>query len=229
MKPASSDVVRSVPLYARLSDDDLEALTAVAEVQLFSRGAAIFTEGEPADHFYTIVRGRVKIHKHRPGGNELILTILGAGDPVGAVAVYLETPFPATAEALEDTVCLRIPRRSFYALIERNPSLVSGLLVGMTQRLMELTSRLADLTGGRVETRFARLFLKLGEEVGKSTDEGVQIPVELSRQELAELTGTTIETCIRIMSRWGKDGTVLTLDRGFLVSDGDRLRELADG
>ena len=79
MKPASPDVVRSVPLYARLGSEDLQTLTAVAEVQLFGRGETIFSEGEPALHFYTIVRGRVKVHKRRPDGAEIILTIFGEG------------------------------------------------------------------------------------------------------------------------------------------------------
>lgn len=153
MKAAAPEVIASIPLYARLQGEELQALAAVSRIRVYSRGEVLFEEGEPADDFHTIVRGRVKVFKLRPGGKELILTILGSGDPVGAVAVYMETSFPASAEALEDTVCLRVPREAFFELIDRNPALVCRLLLGMTQRLVELTSRLASLTACRVEGR----------------------------------------------------------------------------
>ena len=88
--------------------------------------------------------------------------------------------------------------------------MVRGLLLGLTHRLVELTNRLTELTGGRVESRFARLFLKLAQDLGRPAPKGTFIPLPLSRQELADMTGTTIETCIRIMSRWGKDDIVPT-------------------
>jgi CRP/FNR family transcriptional regulator len=103
---------------------------------------------------------------------------------------------------------------------------VRGLLLGLTHRLVELTNRLTDLTGGRVEARFARLFLKLAQDLGRPAPDGTLIPLALSRQELADMTGTTIETCIRIMSRWGKDDIVRTEKEGFLVVDKGALATL---
>lgn len=228
MKKAALDQLRAIPVYRGLSEDDLRMLSGVARTRLYQKGEQIFAEGDPAEHFHMIVRGRVKVFRVTPAGKDLILTLLGPGDPVGAVAVYMETDFPATAQALEDTVVVQIPSGSFYELLDRSPSLVRGLLLGMTQRLMELTSRLAALTGTRVEPRFARLFLRLARETGKERDQGTFVPLKLSRQELADLTGTTIETCIRIMSRWNKNGTVETRDDGFLITDLDRLEKIAE-
>ena len=93
-----------------------------------------------------------------PAGKDIILEIFGSGDPLGAVAVYEEWPFPASAVALDDTACFTIGRSDFFELLEHHPSLVRGLLAGLTMRLVDLTNRLADLTGGRVEPRFARLY-----------------------------------------------------------------------
>ena len=98
---------------------------------------------------------------------------------------------------------------------------------GITTRLVELTRRITELTGGRVEARFARLFLKLADQMGRPDRGGVFIPMPLSRQELADLTGTTIETCIRIMSRWGKDEVIRTARDGFVVVDRPTLESLA--
>jgi CRP/FNR family transcriptional regulator len=131
----------------------------------------------------------------------------------------MDRPFPASAMALEDTTCVIIPRAAFFHLLESNPSLVRGFLLGMTTRLVELTNRLAELTGGRIDARFARLFMKLASETGRAERGGTFIPIALSRQELADMTGTTVETCIRIMSRWNKEAIVRTEKDGFVVLD----------
>jgi CRP/FNR family transcriptional regulator len=130
--------------------------------------------------------------------------------------------------ALEDTSCVLIPRTSLFVLLEQHPSLVRGLLAGLTLRLIDLTNRIAELTGGRVEPRFARLFLKLADDLGRPADSGIFVALPLSRQELADMTGTTIETCIRIMSRWNKEGIVLTGRDGFTVADKPSLETIAN-
>ena len=225
--PPLTDVLKTTPVFRRLKSDDRERVAAVARLATYRRGELIFREGDPSDRFFMVAAGRVKVFKMTPSGKDIILEIFGPGDPLGAVAVYEGFPFPASAVALEDTRCVSIGKQDFFQLLEQNPTVVRGLLLGLTHRLVELTNRLADLTGGRVETRFARLFLKLSGESGGPERDGVFIPMPLSRQELADLTGTTIETAIRIMSRWGKEGVVRTEKDGFMLLDREALDALA--
>ena len=221
-------VLRGIALFRRLSHDDRARLAAVSGLRRFSRGETLFAEGDPSDAFFTVVEGRVKVFRTTPEGKDLILELFGAGDPIGAVAVYEERPYPASAVALEETTCLVVARAHFFRLLEEHPTLVRGLLVSMSWRLVELTDRLTELTGGKMEPRFARLFLKLADDEGRPTaDGGVHIPVVLARQELADLAGTTIETTIRIMSRWGKTGVVETAADGFVLRDRPALEALA--
>lgn len=227
MKPANRELVQAVPLYRRLSPEDAERLSAVATVKTYRKGELIFSEADPADVFYTVTSGRVKVFKATPSGKEVILEIFGSGHPLGALAVYEGRPFPASAIALEETTCVLVRKQDFYGLLERHPSLVRGLMAALTRRLVELTTRLAELTGGPVEARLARMFLKLAQDMGRPERGGQFIPMALSRQELADFTGTTIETCIRIMSRWGKDGIVLTEKEGFLIQDREELERIA--
>jgi CRP/FNR family transcriptional regulator len=224
------DVLRGVPMFRRVSVDDRQRLLAVSRLRHCERGTIIFEEGQPSDYFTIVLSGRVKVSRSTAAGKEVILEIFGAGDPLGAVAVYEGMPFPASAVALDPTDCLVIQRRDFFALLEAQPSLVRSLLVGLTHRLMELTSRLTELTGGRVEARFARLFLKLADQTGRqdAARGGVFISMVLTRQELADLTGTTIETAIRIMSRWNKDGVLRTEKDGFVILDREALQAAAD-
>jgi CRP/FNR family transcriptional regulator len=120
-----------------------------------------------------------------------------------------------------------IPRPIFFRLLEEHPSLVRGLMLGMTIRLVELTNRLAELSGARIEPRFARLFLKLAGDMGRPERGGTFIPLSLSRQELADMTGTTIETAIRIMSRWGKENILHTDKDGFVIINRTSLEATA--
>lgn len=227
MPAPDDDLLRRLSFFRRLSPALRERITAVARVKAYDRDQLIFAEGDPSDAFMVIVSGRVKVFKSTPAGKEIILEIFGSGDPLGAVAVYEGAPFFASALALEPVDILRIEQPAFFALLEQDPALVRGLLSGLTIRLAELTRRLAELTGARVETRFARLFLKLGDRIGRAERGGTFVPMPLSRQELADLTGTTIETAIRIMSRWQKDDVLHTEKDGFVLINREALDEAA--
>lgn len=216
------------PIFRHLSAADREQVATVSKVAEYQRGDVVFAEGDPSDAFYVVTSGRVKVFKSTHAGKEVILEIFGSGDPLGAVAVYQGFPFPATAAALEATTCVIVPRRQFFELLERHPSLVRGLLLGLTTRLIDLTSRLAELTGTRVEARLAKVFLKMADDAGFEGGSGERIPVVLSRQELADLAGTTIETAIRVMSRWSKQGLVRTEKDGFVISNRAALEALSE-
>jgi len=188
----------------------------------YEKGETIFSEGDPADQIHFLFVGRVKILKAGPE-RDLIIEILGPGDPVGAVAAYEGRPYPATAVAIESSGILSIPEKEFFDLIQRRPEITRRLFAGLTMRLISLNRRMADMTGS-VEYRAARLFATLCGRLGRETAGGVLVPLSLSRQEIADLLGTTIETAIRIMSRWNKEGLVLTEKEGFLVPDLGALR-----
>lgn len=221
------EILRKTPVLQRLTPQDLRTVAEAATVRRYEKGQVLFEQDTPSDAFYTIASGRVKIFKMLPTGKDMILEVFGKGDPLGAVAAYTGKPFPASAVALEETVCVVIPRPAFFRLLEAHPSLVRGLLLGMTVRLVELTNRLAELSGSRIEPRLARLFLKLAGDMGRPERGGTFIPLALSRQELADMTGTTIETAIRIMSRWNKDAIVHTDKDGFVVLDRGALEATA--
>ena len=219
--------IAGIQLFRRVGADDRDRIADVSQIRSYEKGDRVFDEGDPSDFFYIVASGRVKVFKHGPNGNDVILEIFSAGGPLGAVAAYESRPYPASAAALEAATCLLIPRQAFFALLEENPSLVRGLLSSLSLRLVELTTRMAELTGGRVETRFARLFLKLADQLGRADRGGTFVGLPLSRQELADMTGTTIETSIRIMSRWGKDDVLRTEKDGFVIVDRDALESLA--
>jgi CRP/FNR family transcriptional regulator, nitrogen oxide reductase regulator len=215
----------AIPVLASLKAEDRAALSPLCQLQAFEKGQKIFEEGEPAEKIYFLFVGRVKIVKSTPD-REFIIEILGPGEPVGTVAAFERRPFPATAVAIENCGVVVIPERDFFSLIERRPEITRRLLAGLTLRLITLNKRLADMTGS-VEYRAARLFATLAERMGRREAQGVSIPLVLSRQEIADLIGTTVETAIRVMSRWQKEGFVETEKSGFLIRDPRALSEIA--
>jgi CRP/FNR family transcriptional regulator len=227
MSTPSAELLTRLPLFQRVPPEDRARLAAAGRIRHFDRGDDVFQEGEEPHVFVTVLEGRVKIYKRLASGKDLILQIFGVGDPLGAVAVYEGRPYPASAQALEPTTCLLLPRQTFFALLEESPALVRGVLSGLTLRLIELTDRLTELTGAGVEARFARLFLKLADQFADRRTDGQFVPLPLSRQELADMTGTTIETCIRVMSRWGREHVLATEKDGFLLINRQVLEALA--
>jgi CRP/FNR family transcriptional regulator, nitrogen oxide reductase regulator len=221
------ELLSHATIFRTLSLENRRRLAAVSVVCFFHRGDCIFSEDDEASSLYTVLNGRVKIVKLTPAGQEAILEVFGPGDPLGAVAAYERRPYPASAVAMEDVTCLRIESGAFFSLLEQHPSLVRSVLSGLNLRLVELTKRIAELTGGRVENRIARLLIRLSREFGRPDRGGIFIRMALTRQELADMTGTTVETCIRVMSRWTKEGVIRTDEDGFVVLQPEVLELLS--
>ncbi|MEO7921949.1 MAG: Crp/Fnr family transcriptional regulator [Thermoanaerobaculia bacterium] len=213
----------AVPLFQALDAAERSVLAPLCRVRVYDRGETIFEEGVTAVDLSFVVLGRAKIVKAAQG-RDLILGLFGPGEAIGAFAAMEGKSYPATAVALEPTTVLHVPERSFFSILAEHPQMTRRLLQGLMLRQMELTRRLADLTGP-VEYRIGRLLLTLAERMDKHAGESAEIPFTLSRQEIADLTATTIETAIRVMSRWGKEGLVATHPRGFSIPDVAALRK----
>lgn len=213
--------------FAPLPPRSRAALLAIARRTHFPAGTVAIEEGLEAQSFYLLWSGQMKMCRLTPGGKNLILSIFGPGDLFGVTPVLSGEPSGASFEALVDVECLEIRRADLYALFGRQPELMSEILPYLTRHLAECRNCLVESTCARVETRFASLFLSLAEKMGVPAEGGWFIPLPLSRQELADLTATTLETAIRVMSRWGREGVVTTRRDGFLLLDRSGLEELA--
>ena len=218
--------LETIPLFQGLAPEDRKLVAPYCRVKAYEKGATIFSEGEPARDLCFVVLGRVKVVK-AGRGRDLILGLFGPGEPFGLVAVFDGTPYPASAVALEPATVLHVPERDFFAALGAQAGVVKRLVQGLMLRQLELTRRLTDLTG-HVENRLARLFVMLAEKTGRTRDRGVEIPLILSRQEIADLGATTIETAIRVMSRWGKENLVVTHPGGFTIPDLDALKRVEE-
>lgn len=215
-------LLERIVLFRCLNPAEARALSQVCRLQVCERGDTIFVEGARAKEMSFVALGTVKIVKATPS-RSVILRIVGAGSPVGIVAAWEGRPYPGTAIAIEPSTIVHVPEREFFALTDRHPEILRQLLQLMMGRQVHLGQRVSEMTGP-VETRVAQALLDLVETAGKLRGPGAAIPLALSRQEIADLAGTTVETAIRIMSRWNKEGFVLSEGDGFVIPDLEALR-----
>ena len=222
------DAVRSLPMFRGLSPEDHRRLSALATVRDYARGDALWRQGDAADDLTILLKGRVKIVHHADAG-DVIYEIFGPGEPVGAIAVYNYIPYPASAVCLEAVSLLALPRRDYMELLERYPDFTRGVIRELTRMVLALTHKLEEMRGQRVDVRIAQLFLTLGRRMGVPKGDALEIPIALSRQEIADLVGTTVESAIRVLSRWGREGVLVTGKGRFVVPSLERLSRIAEG
>lgn len=229
LPPSAAEFLRASAVFASLPPREIAALAAVARDEPVRARDYVFMEGD-TPHWFCLVRsGRVKIVRQTRAGKDVVLDLLGPGELFGGVAVIENRPYPASAQAIEPSVILKIPREAMAALVERHPSFIREMALMMGRRLRAAHDSVTSLAGDPVEARLAAALLRLAERDGRRSAGSVTLPFHLTRQNLADMTGTTVESTIRTVSRWLRDG--LLVEEGGLVvlRDPDALRALAEG
>jgi CRP/FNR family transcriptional regulator len=227
--PEAQAVLRASPVFSTLPGKEIEALAAVAREESVRAREYIFLEGDPAQWLCLVRSGRVKILKHSRTGRDVVLEILGPGEIFGGVAVIERRPYPAAAQATETTVVLKIPADPVVAAAERYPSIIKEMALMIGRRLRAAHDSVKSLAVDPVEARLAATLLRLAEREATRTGERQALPFHLTRQSLADMTGTTVETTIRIVSRWSRDGLVTDEGGRLVLRDVEALRGLAEG
>jgi CRP-like cAMP-binding protein len=223
--------LRQRPVFAGLPAREIEELATVAVEESHRARAYIFLESDPSRWFYLVKSGHVKIVRHSKTGKDVVLELLGPGEVFGGVAVIEKRPYPAAAQATEPTVVVKIPAGPVIALADRHPAFIKEMALMIGRRLRAAHDSVKSLAVDPVEARLAAALLRLAEREGtrgKSGD-GVTLPFHLTRQSLADMTGTTVETTIRILSRGLRDGLLVDEGGRLVLTDREGMTALAEG
>lgn len=219
--------VRIVTIFSTLSEDDIKDLKDYFTKEEYKKKDPIFSEGDPSDWLYAVLDGKVKITKLSAEGKEIIIEVISPGDIFGAIAVMRGFPYPANAVAMEETLLLKISRNNFLKILDGYPSVMYCIMQNIGDRMKGSHESLKNIALEKVSSRIASLLLKLAEKSGKETPEGTVIDFRLTKQDIADMVGTTVETSIRTMSQFKKDGIVAEEEGQIVIKDLEKLKALA--
>lgn len=222
--------LRQVGVFNNASREDILLIAQMGIIRTIEESGYFFFEGDPAEYLYILLSGRAKLCQITPDGQQVNLRTLLPNQLFGAVgAIDSQATYPACAQALEDSTALAIPSAAFRKLLEERPHLSFGMMNLMTGYIREMQSRFSELATVRVEQRIARTLLRLAGQFGRMIDQGLLVELPFSRQELAEMNGTTLYTVSRTLSAWEKAGLVTTGRERVVITNPHALVKLAEG
>lgn len=209
-RPSNVSTIEACSLLNALSPTERGVLAAHSFMAYAERGELIFLHGAPADFVGVVGNGFVKMSRSTSAGQEVALELLGPGQVFGLLAAIEGRCFPLSATAVTNCWYLKIPVTPFMKVYNAGAGLKDMVIRNVAPRLRKAHDMMLRLSTGRVEERIAAVLFILADSYGVPTEEGTQLTVPLTRQDIAEMAGTTVETTIRILSRWQKDGLVCT-------------------
>ena len=216
-----AEILKQSLIFSSLNEDELAELSRLAIERNFKPDEFVFWEGDAPDYFYIVVEGRVKIVKYSSSGKEFIIAFFSPGEMFGEVAVFEGKPYPASAQAVADTKVLVIKKEDFLSFLATRPQVALEIINVLGGRLRDAQSRLKDLAGESVEQRIAMTLLMLSSKLGPT--------LPFTRQEIANMAGTTTETAIRVTSQLKQRGIIRSVRGKIIILDETKLRLLSEG
>ncbi len=202
--------LRRVNVFREATDDDLKLFVEKGILRTIEEGEFFFFQGDPANYFYVLIEGRVKLLQTNTAGQQVNLRTITQWQMFGALgAVRENATYPATAQALEPSTALAIESNFLHEMMKTRPYLNFSLMQLMTSYIVEMQERYRELATERVERRIALTVLRLAAQVGKRAEgDGMMVELPLTRQDVAEASGTTVFTVSRVLADWERRGLV---------------------
>jgi CRP-like cAMP-binding protein len=201
-------LLASIDLFDQISIQDLDEIASTAKQRNYKKNTYLFHQGDPARRFCVLVKGKVKLTQLTEDGQQIILRYVSPGEAFAVIAVLSKIPYPVTATAVNQVSVLAWEDDVMLNLMHKYPQLAINSLSILANRIQEFQDRFRELATERVERRVARALTRLASQTGRKLEHGILIDITLTRQDLAEMTGTTLYTVSRILSQWEKDGLV---------------------
>jgi len=216
-----AQILRNSSIFSGLNDDELGELADLAIERSFVSNEFIFWDGDAPERFYIVAEGKVKVLKHSSLGKEFVIAFFGPGEMFGEIAIFENKPYPASAQAVVETKVVGIKREDFLSFLANHPQVALKIINVLSGRLRDAQGRLRDLAGERVEQRLASVLLMLSSKLGPT--------LPFTRQNIADMVGTTTETAIWVMSRLKDRGIIRSVRGKVIILDEEKLRLLSEG
>jgi CRP-like cAMP-binding protein len=217
-----------LPLVAGLSVAEIDELLAEARPQRFEKNSHVFEQGAVAERFFLLLHGHIRAAKTTPDGQQIVMRYISPGELFGVAVAMGMKAYPASATAVVESVALVWPSAAWPRLSAKFPSLAAAALQTVGQRLQTAQTRIIETATEDVERRVAHALLRLAQQSGRKTAEGVEIDFPISRQDIAEMTATTLHTVSRILSAWEERGLVSGGRQRIVIRDPHKLFGVAE-
>lgn len=222
--------IHRVAVFQEASDEEVKAIARLGILRAVEEGGFFFLQGAPAEYLYILLSGRAKLCQIAPDGQQVNLRTISENQLFGAIgAVQQGAVYPACAQALEDSSALAIRSDEFHSFLEHHPRLSFGLMQLMTGYIQEMQNRYRESVTEKVEQRIARVLLRLAGQSGARVDDGIRIELAFSRQDLAEMAGTTLYTVSRVLSAWEKQRLISTGRERVTLTHPHGVMKIAEG
>lgn len=230
MKVNPADL-RRVNVFREATDEDLKMFVEKGILRSIEEGEFFFFQGDPATYLYVLVSGRAKLLQTNQVGQQVNLRIINEWQMFGALgAVREDATYPATAQALEPSTALAIESNFLKEMMKTRPHLNINLMQLMTGYIMEMQERYRELATEKVERRIALTILRLAGQIGKrAAGKEMSVELPLSRQDVAEASGTTIYTVSRVLAEWERRGLVESGRERVLIRNPHALVQISEG
>jgi CRP/FNR family transcriptional regulator, nitrogen oxide reductase regulator len=222
-------IVRAIGLFERMTDLELDDVLVHAVSRRYATGSTVFEQGQPAEHFFVLLHGRLRVTQLTPAGQQTVVRMVNPGDLFGIARALQRPDYPGTSTAVVECIALAWPMSAWDGILERHPALAVNAMQTMGGRLQEAHARIQELATEEVERRVAHTVLRLAGQSGKKEPAGIRIDFPVSKQDIAEMTGTTLHTVSRILSAWEDAGLVEGGRQKLLVKDPHQLLLIGDG
>lgn len=222
-------LVEGFQLFDNMAPEAIDDVIATATSRRYPSGETVFEQGDAADNFFVLLHGRLRVTQVNAEGQQIVIRMVNPGDIFGIARALQRTDYPGTSTAVKDSIVLVWPMSAWDGFMTAHPTLAVNAMRTMGARLQEAQTLMRELATEAVERRVAHTVLRLANQAGKREEDGIRIDFPLSKQDIAEMTGTTLHTVSRILTAWEAEGLVEGGRQKLMLRDPHELVLIADG
>lgn len=222
-------LVHGFELFEGMAPEEIDDILSKASSRRYPAGEAVFEQGSEADQFFVLLHGRLRATQVTAEGQQVVVRVVNPGDLCGIARAMRRKDYPATATAVADSIALVWPMSAWDEFMKDHPILAINAMRTLGGRLQEAHTRMRELSTEAVERRVAHTVLRLANQAGKREADGVRIDFLVSKQDIAEMSGTTLHTVSRIFTAWEAGGLIEGGRQKLKVCDPHELVLIGDG
>lgn len=228
MQKLDQSLLSPLPPFSRLSRAQIETILSHATSRRYDKGVTIFEESAVAERFFLLLDGTIRVVKITPAGEQVTSLHIPAGQLFGISQALGRDTYPATAIAASEVLALSWPTSLWAGFIADYPGFASETYKTIGERVSEMNNRIVEMSTQHVEQRIARALLRLASQSGRPIETGTEISFPITRKDVSELTGTTLQTVSRLLSAWEKVGLVNSKRKKIILCDTKALAALSE-